>query len=292
MSVKDSIPRVPFMTWFRKIYNTLKRSNTQINNIAHIAIDEYIDKHLFNNPKYDVPKRLNRFGFQVYSQNEEDGIIQEIFNRIGITNHHFVEFGVGNGLENNTVYLLTKGWRGLWIESDSKSVKGIKKVFDRLLRRENLIINKSFVTCENIESLLIDAGVPEEFDLLSIDIDGNDYWIWKAINRYRPSVVVIEYNSLYPPDQKWVRRYDPHAVWKEDSYFGASLKSLTILGEEKGYRLVACNFTGTNAFFVREDLVQDRFFAPYTAENHYEPPRYFLVRTIGYKRGFGEFEEI
>ncbi len=148
------------------------------------------------------------------------------------------------------------------------------------------------ITAENIEPLFNEMGVPEEFDLLSIDIDGNDYWVWKNILKFRPRVVTLEYNALYRPAVKWVMKNNPTLAGKNDSYFGASLKSLELLGLEKGYRLVGCTFTGLNAFFVREDLVQDRFLAPYTAENHYEPARYSLVNKPGHPKGFGPFEQI
>lgn len=241
------------------------------------------------NSRYDDPKRLSRFGFQVNSQNEEDGIIAEIFKRIGTTDRFFVEFGVEDGLECNSAYLLTEGWKGMWIEADRDAVKSIRNRFDFWIRRGELKVQQQFITAENIETLFRQGGVPDEFDLLSIDIDGNDYWVWKAITTYKPRVVIIEYNAVFPPTKRWIVKYNPDAVLGRDSYFGASLKSMELLGAVKGYKLVGCNFTGANAFFVREDLAHDLFCEPYTAEKHYEPPRYFLMRAFGYQRGFGEF---
>jgi hypothetical protein len=257
--------------------------------LLNIMADEYVDKHLERNPRYSEPGRLGRHERQVFSQSGEDGIIEEIFDRIGTTNRFVVEFGVGNGLENNSAFLLVKGWTGLWIEANEKWCRDIESDFHELLKTKQLLLRKAFITAENIESLLNSGDVPEELDLLSIDIDGNDYWVWKAVANYRPRVVVIEYNAQFSPQVRWVMRYNPQAVWKRTTYQGASLKSLEILGKEKGYQLVGCSFVGTNAFFVRTDLVGNAFCAPFTAENHYEPARFHLIRTAGHARGFGEF---
>jgi len=100
---------------------------------------------------------------------------------------------------------------------------------------------------------------------------------------------VIEYNATFRPDTEWIMKYDPNAVWNKTSYFGASLKSLELLGNRKEYSLVGCNFIGLNAFFVRNDLTADKFAAPFTADNHYEPLRYHLWRKAGHPRGFGDF---
>jgi hypothetical protein len=153
-----------------------------------------------------------------------------------------------------------------------------------------LAIKQTYVTAESIEGHLSDLKVPEEPDLLSIDIDGNDYWVWQAIQRYKPRVVIAEYNGHYGPSLAWVQKYNPTHRWRGTNYFGASLKALTILGAKKGYELVGCNFGGTNAFFVRRDLLADHFRRPFTAENHFEPVRYFLYRKNGHPREFGPFE--
>jgi len=166
--------------------------------IRQILVNDYIQKHLFENPKYQDEKKLNKYEYQVYSQNGEDGIIQEIFKRIGATNKFFVEFGVGNGLECNTLLLLLKNWKGCWIDGSDRDIDFIKQKFNFLINK-GLSVTKSLIKAENIEALFSSLKVPEELDLLSIDIDGNDYWVWKAISHYRPRVVVIEYNGMFPP---------------------------------------------------------------------------------------------
>jgi hypothetical protein len=257
--------------------------------IKTLLIDNFENENLYNNPKYNNNKRLNKFEFKVFSQNGEDGIIEEIFNRISTTNKFFVEFGVQDGIETNSTYLLLKGWKGLFLEGNPKYCKEVEKNFDHLIAQKQLKIVDAFITVENIENLFDTNDVPIEMDLLSIDIDGNDYYIWETITKYKPRVVVAEYNSTIRPNIPWVVKYKSDAVWNGTMHFNASLKSWELLALKKGYKLVGCNFSGSNAFFIREDLVGDKFEAPYSAENHYEPARYHLQKRDGHRRTVGEF---
>jgi hypothetical protein len=169
---------------------------------------KYIHQQLANNEiealkrssRHQNPKSLIPFGHEIYSQSEEDGIIREIFNRIGVTNRVFVEFGVGNGLENNTLALLFDGWSGLWIEASSKSVRRLEKAFHNTINKGRLNIIEAFVTKSNINNLISSVITAEEIDLLSIDIDGNDVHIFDSITCIKPRVVVIEYNAKFPPE--------------------------------------------------------------------------------------------
>lgn len=253
-------------------------------------VQNYVDTILAREEKYRDSKRLTKFEYGVYSESGEDGIIDEIFKRIGTTNRYFVEVGVSDGLQCNTTYLLVKDWAGLWLESNARDIRRIRRKFRTLINSSKLAVKETFVTAENIEGLLDQGQVPREFDLLSIDIDGNDYWVWKAVSSYRARAVVIEYNAIFRPDVKWVVKYRSDFKWDRTSYFGASLRSLEVLGASKGYRLVGCTFAGVNCFFVREDLVRDKFCEPFSAENHYEPPRYYLLGPTGHRRNFGDFE--
>lgn len=228
-------------------------------------------------PRNADPKRLLRYGFKVYSQTDEDGIIQEIFRRVGSTSKTFIEFGVDTGIECNTAKLLVEGWRGLWIEASNPKVAEIRKNFAAFLSEGRLKLIENLVTAENINALLHQAGTTGEVDLLVIDIDYNDYWIWKAIEVANPRVVVIEYNPTLRPPLSLVVPYEPTRQWDGSNYFGASLEALVRLGRAKGYRIVGCNFSGSNAFFVRDDICGDHFLEPATAEEHYEPPRYFAI---------------
>ena len=281
----------------RYLLNKLEKTSAVLGfgKIAHhllvlkkIEIEKYIDERL-KDKRYDDPKKLNRYEFQAFSQNGEDGIIKEIFTRIGLTNRYFVEFGVGNGTENNTAYLMLEGWSGAWIEGSPTFCADIKKGYAELILQSKLQIKESFITKDNINDLFSELKVPISPDLLSIDIDGNDYWIWKELAKYRPRVVVIEYNASVGAYAEWVMPYNAEHCWNGTQighYFGASLKSFENLGRELGYSLVGCNLTGANAFFVRNDLVQNFFAVPFTSEFHYEKPMYFLEKQLGHKRGY------
>jgi len=227
-------------------------------------------------PRYADPKRLLRHGFKVYSQHDEDGILQEIFRRIGSGPRTFVEFGVETGVECNTVKLLIEGWSGLWIEGNAQACKAIASSFDPFLKDRRLVLQQSLVTAETINTLVEKGGLKGEIDLLGIDIDFNDYWVWKAIEAVSPRVVVIEYNAGLRPPMSLTVPYQPNHAGGGTNFFGASLEALVRLGRTKGYRVVGCNISGSNAFFVREDLCADHFIEPATSEEHYEPPRHFF----------------
>ncbi len=275
-----------FIRKISQIRNSLNSILKKIEDDKGLKINQFLHEHLYNNPKYITSKRLNRYEYQVFSQNGEDGIIQEIFNRIGYTNKYFIEFGVECGLECNSTNLLYKEWSGLWIEGCKEQFASIKARFNDHISTSRLQIQNEFINAENIQSLFDKADAPAEPDLLSIDIDYNDYYVWNAITKYRPRVVVIEYNSIFRPDTHFVVKYNSKRTWDKTSHYGASLLALEQLGKQKGYCLVGCVFSGSNAFFVREDLVGEQFESPFTAENHYEPNRDFLFYKSGHPRNY------
>lgn len=197
---------------------------------------------------------------KVHSQNGEDGVIEAIFARIGTTDRFFVEFGAGDGLECNGAYLIEQGWTGLMIDAGNES------------RNPRVAIQREFVTAENINALFAKYRVPQEFDLLSIDIDGNDFWVWRAINA-RPRVVVIEYNAHFGPDERVASVYDPNFSFTATDYFGASLLALQELGKQLGYTLVHCERTGTNAFFIADKTLPPGYQGA-SIEAIYRPPNY------------------
>jgi hypothetical protein len=241
-------------------------------------------------PRHADPKRLLRYGFKLYSQNDEDGIIQEVFRRIGTTARTFVEFGVETGVECNTAKLLIEGWRGLWIEAKADNADAIRRRFAPFLQDGRLTLTQDLVTAENIDTLITAGGLAGEIDLVGIDIDYNDYWVWKAMTAVRPRVVVIEYNASLRPPLSLTVPYDPHVSWDGSNFYGASLEALVRLGADKGYRIVGCSIAGVNAFFVRADLCGNRFLEPATAAEHYEPPRHFFhLLPAGHKGQPGPF---
>lgn len=193
-----------------------------------------------------------------YSQNGEDGIIHAIFAKIGTTNKYFVEFGVEDGIESNARYLWKyKGWKGLMMDGS----------------HENATINlqQEFITAENIEELFAKHNVPKEFDLLSIDIDGNDYWVWKAITHYHPRVVILEYNAHIPSTESKTIPYKADFAWDGTDYYGASLLALSTLGKQKGYTLIGTDPNGVNAFFVQQELLKGNFVPPPIEELFHSP---------------------
>jgi hypothetical protein len=197
--------------------------------------------------------------FRRYSQNGEDGILLRIFSIIGTTDRRFVEVGSGDATECNTRNLWEGwGWSGLLVEGDPE----LAAVADEGTP-EHVLVRQCFVDAENIDQLIRSSGVSGDIDLLSIDIDGNDYWVWCAIDAVSPRVVVIEYNAAFGPEVSATVPYEPDRVadfgrsLAERVYCGASLAALVRLGSEKGYALVGCDSSGVNAFFVRRDcLVQ------------------------------------
>lgn len=269
--------------------------NNQLSRYIAASQQQFYINQILSDKKYDNALRLEKYGFKCFSQNEEDGIIHEIFNRIGVANRMFFEFGVEVGLENNTHLLLNQGWEGAWIDGSQNNLNFIMSKFASAISTGKLRAYQSFVSRENINQIISELALPEEIDIISIDIDGNDYYVFEAIQNLRPRVVVIEYNAKFPPPIKWVMKYNPEFKWSGTSYFGASLSSMTIMAEKKGYTLVGTNITGSNAFYVRNDLVSGKFCEPLTPENLYNPARYQFSTVwnafpTGHQSDFGIFE--
>jgi hypothetical protein len=240
------------------------------------------------------PRRLAGYGYRVHSQTDEDGILREIFRRIGNGNGTFVELGASDGIENNTRFLLDQGWRGGWVEGSARKAEAARKLFADAVREKRLSVAQAFLTLKNVDDTVarVSPVAGRELDLLSIDLDGNDYYLLEAIKCVTPRVIVAEYNAKWPADVAWVMEYNEAHQWDGTDYFGASLKAFETLLAPRGYKLVGCNLVGTNAFFVREDMAKDPpFCAPFTPENHYEPMRYYLHRLYqaGHPAGFGPF---
>lgn len=249
-------------------------------------------QRLLESPRMADPRRLLKFGYRVYSQSDEDGILHEIFRRIGDGGRTFVELGSGYGTENNTRFLLVQGWRGLWLEGSARRAASAAKTLEQPIREARLRIEQQIITASNIDAAIAKHAPGKEVDLLSVDLDGNDYYVLEAVHSISPRVVVAEYNAKFPSGIAWTIEYNEAHQWKGDDYFGASLKALEIVMTKKGYSLVACNLLGTNAFFIRQDLAGDPpFCSPFTAENHYEPPRYYLLPAfeMGLPAGTGPF---
>ena len=199
---------------------------------------------------------LHAHEFKVASQWGEDGILRHLARRVPVGRKLFVEFGVENYEEANTRFLLTdQNWSGLVLDGDAGNVEQIRR--SRAYWMHNLKAERAFVTAENIDDVLRANGVEGEVGLLSVDVDGMDYWIWRATSAVSPAIVAIEYNHRYGPHDAVVVPYDPafdrRAAHHSLCYYGASLAALCKLGDAKGYGLVGCGSAGLNAFFVRRD---------------------------------------
>jgi hypothetical protein len=227
------------------------------------------------------PKRLARYYAQVYSQHCEDGFIAEIFSRIGTRSRTFLEIGVEDGLENTTRLLLEQGWCGIWVEGDVVKANRARTTFSDFIEKGELKIITAHIGRENVNKILDDFQIPMEFDMISIDIDQNTTHIWRELNR-RSRVICIEYNACLPPSVPIEVPYDAETIWDGTNWFGGSLKVIEMIGRKKGMSLVGCDPFGANAYLISEDEVGQKFAAPFTAENHYELPKYSLTAKIGH----------
>lgn len=231
---------------------------------------------------------LNSFEKTYYSQNGEDGIIQEILNRISLSSDFFVEFGVETGIQCNCRFLYEQGWKGLMIEGNEDYHRQLRNHYDIF----NLRAVHSFITKDNILDIFKNNNVPKDLGLLSVDIDGNDYWVLKEIlKEYTPSVIVAEYNSYYEPPIKWIMKYNPEHTWNDNTHYGASLQSMTNLCNNHGYALVCTDTRGVNAFYVKREYLGDNLIE-LTPSEAYNPARYYGIHGgLGHQYIEGEFVE-
>lgn len=205
---------------------------------------------------------IHNVEFKVFSQFGDDGIIQYLVHKthISAAERCFIEFGVENYEESNTRFLLINdNWRGFVIDGDPRNKRYIMS--DHIYWRHDLKAVCAFVDTENINELITSAGFSGEIGLLSIDIDGNDYWVWERISCVKPVVVVVEYNSVLGCEHAVSIPYDPKfrrsTAHYSNLYWGCSIKALEKLAENKGYALVGSNSAGNNAYFIRRERLSD-----------------------------------
>lgn len=201
---------------------------------------------------------INDYEFKVSSQWGEDGIIQYLVDNVEIKNKIFVEFGVENYTESNTRFLLqNNNWSGLVIDGSQEYVSYIKN--DPIYWKHNLKAECSFITKDNINKLISKNGINGDIGILSVDIDGNDYWVWEKIDCISPRIVICEYNSHFGDKEKISVPYDAGFVRSNkhfsNIYYGASISALDFLANKKGYSLIGSNTAGNNIFFIRNDLI-------------------------------------
>jgi len=200
---------------------------------------------------------INRYESSLHSQNGEDGIIRYIFSVIGFESRYFVEFGFGAHQCNSLRLLLHESFEGLLMDGSEEQCRIFNLSCKKMQLNSVLAVN-AFIDVTNLQKLIVLNDVPDQIDFLSIDVDGNDYWLWEILDCINPRVVCIEYNSGIGPEYSWSIPYsadfERFSAHPSGFFAGASLKALESLGQRKGYRLVACDSTGTNAFFIRKDI--------------------------------------
>lgn len=257
-----------------KVVNTIMDSNYNINEEIQFLkkynqkIVNRIDIGLLLQGKILIEriKSLNEINslkdieFKIFSQWGEDGIIQYLINKIPIENEVFIEFGVENYIESNTRFLLiNNNWSGLVIDGSKENIDYIKND-PEIYWKYDLSVVQNFITIENINEIIRECNISGDIGLLSIDIDGNDYWVWENIDCISPRIIICEYNSVFgeykdisiPYKSDFYRTHEHYS----NLYFGASLKALCRLADSKGYEFIGCNSAGVNAFFVRKDLIK------------------------------------
>jgi hypothetical protein len=207
---------------------------------------------------------LNLFESKTYSQFNEDGITEKIFDIVGTTNKFYVDFGATATENNSEIMHKNHGFTGvLWNGGD--------------IQCEYSTVHKEYITRENVKDLFVKYEVPTEFDLLTIDIDYNDWYVWKSICEvYKPRVVIIENNPDIPPPIDKVVVYDPAGSPFHSTYSGASIQAYYNLARHLGYSLVACETKGINLFFIRDDVLEpfkNVFYKVNDVEFHYKTPK-------------------
>jgi len=217
-----------------------------------------LGKTEISNRKRNKNKKLNDFELKVFSQFGDDGIINYLVSNIKIFNKKFIEFGVENYEESNSRFLLEGyAWKGLIIDNSQSNIDHIKS--QEYFWKYDLKAINNFITEDNINKIFLNNKFSGKIGLLSIDIDGNDYWIWNSIKVINPSIVVIEYNARFSSKESKVipykKNFDRSKSKIGNIYYGASLMALYKLGKKKGYSLVGTNKNGNNAYFVKKKLL-------------------------------------
>lgn len=227
-------------------------------NLANLLQSQHLELAADQGPS----ARLRSREFSVHSQHGEDGILLYIFSQVGAVTRRVVEFGIEDGRECNAANLILNfGWGGLLMDCVADNVEAAQRYYAARLGdgAGRVAIDLQEVSAENIDQLLAARGLSGGIDLLSIDIDGNDYWVWQALGQVEPRVVVIEYNASLGPERSVTVRqqakFDRFAHHPSGYYHGASLTALAKLGRDKGYALVGCDSSGANALLVRRDLL-------------------------------------
>lgn len=242
-----------------KLRSAVSNANKQDKEFDGIKINQGLILTDLNRKKESIS--LRDYEFKVFSQWGEDGIIQRLIQAIDIKNRTFIEFGVEDFFESNCRFLMMKdNWSGFVIDGSQSSISRLKKSY--FYWKYSLVAIDSFITRDNINQLLEKSGFDNDLGILSIDLDGNDYYVLEAIKHFRPRILICEYNAVFGIKRKISIPYEVDFVrikkHRSNLYFGASLAAIAHLARINGYSLVGTTSAGNDAFFVRNDLVNDR----------------------------------
>jgi len=222
----------------------------------------------FSSRRINTKNPLNKFSqLNGFSQCDEDGITLEILKRIGLKEGNFVEFGVGDGTENNTLILLSSGWKGFWFGGEALAFKHEDS--------KKLSFEKIWITLDNIYNLIEPI---DNINVISIDLDGNDFYFVEKLllENIKPELFIVEYNAKFSPSIDFKIEYNKDHKWNNDDYFGASLKTFNDLFNENDYFLACCSLSGANAFFVKSKYKHLFSDIPKNIHDIYWEPFYFL----------------
>jgi len=233
---------------------------------------------------------IQDYEFKVFSQWGDDGIIQFLVKRINISNKTFIEFGIEDYSESNTRFLLmNNNWSGYVIDGSEDNINKLKR--EDYFWKYDLRAESAFISKENINNLMSGTGF-KDIGLLHIDLDGNDYWILNEIDLtvIRPTILIMEYNSVFGKERGITVPYNPDFIRTNSHYsnlyWGASLRSLVLLAQDKGYGFIGCNTNGNNAYFIREDRIENSKLKKLTVEQGYVESRFRESRNKNYKLSF------
>ncbi len=242
-------------------------------------------ERLYDRLRTSRPESLTLYGYSVYSQADEDGILHEILQRIRLARGKFLEIGVGDGRENNTAYLLAQGWSGGWVDASHAQSVSIRKGLAPLLTSGQLSFSEMMVTPGNIGDVERTSVPFAAVDIFSLDIDGQDMHVATAIFKhsdFKPKVVIVEYNPVFPPPIEFVMPPGGQS-WTTGDYFGVSYAAWVKFFDRHGYTPVACSTSGSNIFFVRKDLTSRVSDCVPPPDALYQPGKYDLI--AGFRSG-------
>jgi hypothetical protein len=252
-------------------YKKVRRKLPSFSETSLVLLGQHMAKQVALLPPNESFRKV---GFKVFSQWDEDGIIQYLISHLPIQSKTFIEFGVEDYEESNTRFLLFKDhWQGMVLDACEEDIRFIQG--DRLYWEFDIQAKRAWITKENIDSLVRGSGFSEDVGILSIDIDGNEYWIWEAIHSIRPRIVIVEYNSLFglqPVSVPYTEDFHKLSAHYSGLYWGCSLAALAHLARNKGYALAGVNAWGHNAFFIRSDIATE--FKALEPEQVYVPSKY------------------